>query len=229
MIKNAGYDGLVIKGRAKKPCYIEIIDEPPLVIIEKTYEMNLVSIKSLKNYGRISDVLYQPIHRAFTKLYLNYEMLRPLLDWILENRTRIGISTTFKKIKSRGNVKIAYKIGTNTINIKVYPNLEPGCIKLVLLNEQGAAIFRKYSDNRQVLVDRNIGAWQPVQGDSATFSDLQGSVSFSITKPTGADFHRGREYIKERFSWSGLALSFNTNNYVEYNIILHYGHFLKNT
>lgn len=200
--------------------YTEIIDNPPYVIIEKTYEMNSVSIKNLKNYGRISDILYHPFHQTFTKLYLNFEILRPFFDWILENRTRVGIETIFKRVESRGSVKISYIIGMDEINIKVNPALDKGCKELILLNEQGASTFRKYSDNRNVLMDKKIGAWQPVQGHSATFSNLHGSLSFSITKPNKAGFYRGREFIKYRFSWSGLALSFKEYNETEYKIVL---------
>ena len=200
--------------------YTEIVDNPPFVTIEKTYVMNSVSFKELKNYGQISDIIYHPIHQAFTKLYLNFKILRPVFDWVLENRTRAGITTTFKHVEPRGTVKISYTINMKKIDIKVYPDLDPGCTELVLLNEQGASTFRKYSDSRKVLIDRRIGAWQPVKGDYATFSDLHGSLSFSITKPMRSGFYMGREFVKDRFSWSGLALSLNAYNDTEYEILL---------
>ncbi|MCX6649440.1 MAG: radical SAM protein [Candidatus Bathyarchaeota archaeon] len=54
--------------------------------------------------------------------------------------------------------------------------------------------------------------------EEATLSDLDGGVSFTVVRPSGAGFWRGRKSVKGRLSWAGLALSFDDPGEIRYTV-----------
>jgi hypothetical protein len=196
---------------------LKMIQEEPYPVIEKTYELDTISVKSLGG-SRISDTLYHPAHRIFNILYLSLNTLRPAFDKIMEFRNLAGMRTNFLPTTSRGRVRILYTIYPEEIQIEAYAELGDGCEELILLNEQGASTFRRYDDAHSMLIDDKMGAWDKVDVAEATFSTLDGELSFTVFRPSGAVFWRGRERVRGRLSWAGLTLSFSISDTICYKI-----------
>lgn len=195
---------------------LTILDGPQPVAV-KTYRMDTVSVKSLGG-SRISDAVYQPIHGAFSRLYLSLGSLRPLFDAVIELRNTAGVRTSFDAAEPRGEVEVRYTFHPDHVEIEAKTRLREGCEELILLNEQGASTFRRYSDGGRMLVDGRMGAWDGIDAGEATLSDLGGGISFTVIRPSGTGFWRGRESVKGRLSWAGLALSFDDPGEIRYTV-----------
>jgi hypothetical protein len=177
------------------------------VLLSKVFYLDAVSRKQVRG-AYVNEGLYSVLHKAFEKPYLHKQSSRSVFDWIMHLRKSLGVRTRFVKAVSRGKVTVTYHCLPG--KVEVYVALSElnkiGCQEVLLLNEQGAGTFRKYSDSSgAALLNRQIGAWTRVAAKQATFSDVQGNVSFSLEKLVGAALYRGREQVKDRFSWAGIT------------------------
>jgi hypothetical protein len=196
---------------------LTLVEGTPVPVVVKTYRMDTISVKSLGG-SRISDAVYHPVHGLFSRLYLSLGALRPAFDAVIELRNAAGVRTSFETTTSRGEVEVRYTLHPGRVEIEASPMLAEGCEKLVLLNEQGASTFRVYSDASRRLVEKQMGAWDRVDEPEATLSDLGGGLSFTVERPRGAGLWRGRESVRGRLSWAGLALSFASPETVRYTV-----------
>jgi len=189
---------------------LKLLNEGSPPIIQKRYILDTVSVKNLHGGARISDSIYHPLHNAFTHAYLSKPRLRYLFKKIMETRVAMGVTTKFVKVEPRGTVNIRFKLMEGLVEVEVTPNIKPqSCEELVILNEQGASTFRRYKDEGGLnLLDDAIGAWDRINVAKGTLSDFEEKISFSIEKINDSvTMYRGREKIKGRLSWTGIALS----------------------
>jgi hypothetical protein len=87
---------------------------------------------------------------AFARIFLTAE----------EFRKYAGVETQFVRVKSKGKVKVKYEIFDRRIQVEVdFADLEmTDCREILLLNEQGASFFTKYSDSSGLsLAEEKIG------------------------------------------------------------------------
>jgi hypothetical protein len=90
-----------------------------------------------------------------------------------------------------------------------------------VLNEQGSRYFRRYLDSNGVLLfDKNIGAWETVEADSASITDIKGNICFRLARKDGTILRRGREFIRGFQDWVGLdyELGLGNSSVFEYEI-----------
>jgi hypothetical protein len=92
--------------------------------------------------------------------------------------------------------------------------------KIFVLNEQGSRFFRRYMDsNGANLVDKQIGAWETIETEWASITNLEGRVGFRLWAIKNAILRRGREFLKDCRDWIGLDYEINPKNAVfEYEI-----------
>jgi len=176
------------------------------VIITKVFLLDAISKKQVRG-SDINDSLYSIFHKMFEKSYLHLGNMRSVFDLIMRLRKTIGIETQFSKVSPKGKVTVSYHCFSD--QIKVYADFSEvdraGCKEILILNEQGATFFRKYSIGNEVLCDKRIGAWNKVVAEKAEFSDIRNRISFSMEKREGAILYCGWEQIKDRFSWAGMT------------------------
>ena len=202
---------------------LTLLDEGPPQIIQKSYLLDTISLKNLRGGVRITDALYHPLHRAFTRVYLSKPSFRSIFNKVMETRIAMGITTKFVKVAPRGVVDIRFTLREGLIEVEVITNkISTGCEELVILNEQGASTFRRYRDDGGLdLLDDSIGAWDKIDSSKGTLSDVKGKLSFSIEKLSNSTaMYRGREKVRDRLSWTGIALSLKPDNSVKYMIRL---------
>lgn len=196
---------------------LTLVEGTPVPVVVKTYRMDTVSVKSLGG-SRISDAVYHPVHGLFSHLYLSLGPLRPAFDAMIELRNTAGVRTSFEATRPRGEAEVRYTLHPDRVEIEARMKLDEGCEELIFLNEQGATTFRRYSDASRQLVDKQMGAWDRIDSPEATLSDLGDALSFTVERPRGAGFWRGRESVRGRLSWAGLALSFTSPEKVRYTV-----------
>jgi hypothetical protein len=179
-------------------------------VLVKSFLMDTVSRKRLGKTVYVNDRFYMLLHKGFHKVYMKNSILTPFFNRLIELTKLFGVNTEFVKVKPRGRVTFTYEFQPDSVAVEVsFEQLDKDdCEEIVVLNEQGASFFRKYSDsNGLTLVDGQIGAWVDVEADEASLSDARETLGFSLRKVQGAVFFRGREKIRKRYSWVGLGYS----------------------
>jgi len=202
---------------------LTLLDEGPPPVIQKSYVLDTISVRKLRGGTRISDSLYHPLHRAFTRAYLSRPDLRSLFNKLIESRIALGVTNKFVKVAPRGVAHIRFTLREGLIEVEVVTDkISTGCEEVVILNEQGASTFRRYRDEGGLdLLDDAIGAWDKIDASKGTLLDVKGKLSFSIEKPTASSvMYRGREKVRDRLSWTGIALSLKPGSSVKYVIRL---------
>jgi hypothetical protein len=181
----------------------------------KSFVMDTVSRKRIGEAAYFNGGFYSLIHRVFHKFYTSNTTLTPVFNRFIDSASLIGVSTEFIKVKPRGTVNVKYSLRDESVVVEAsFNNLEKlGYQQTVVLNEQGAGFFKRYSDsNGQILEDTEIGAWVEVKAGEAALSDCGGTMGFSLKKTSNAVLFRGREAIKGRYSWVGLSYSLGDSN-----------------
>jgi hypothetical protein len=177
------------------------------VVLTKTFFLDAVSKKQIRGTN-INGGFYLLFQKAFEKAYLSSLSLHPVFDSMMLLRKGFGIQTQFEKVPSRGKIAVTYHCFPSQIKVHVdFSGLETAnCQEILLLNEQGASHFRRYTDtDGAVLQDGQVGAWTKVTAKQATFSSIDTGISFSLETVKAATLYRGREQIKGRFSWAGMT------------------------
>jgi hypothetical protein len=180
-------------------------------VVKKIYFLDAVSEKQIRG-ASVNDGFYSFFHAAFEKAYLSWQSGRPVFDWMIHLRKALGLQTRFVKVQPRGEVAVTYHCSPTQINVHVDLSAmkKEGCREVLLLNEQGATQFRRYSDtDGAVFSDGQIGAWTQVKSKQASLTSTKTGLCFSLEKVAGATLYRGRELVKDRFSWAGMTYALN--------------------
>lgn len=152
-----------------------------------------------------------PISRGL--LTFTSSKLRKMFNW----------ETTYSFSDFSEIVKIEYRIdfGTGKVAIKVdASNLRPEVTEVVVMNEQGARAFDRYTDTSGTTLEGDeIGCWDEVNGEKAWFTSSKHKVSFKLGQIKGARLFRGRELVGNRLAWAGFGYSFPSSiKYIQYEI-----------
>jgi hypothetical protein len=144
--------------------------------------------------------LLSMIHREQPKLRQRMTNLSGIL------RQSMGLKDAFCEISSPGSVSATYLITGSKVDVFLKFPLIDGCTEKIVLNELGANWFDTYTDSDGcVLKGNEIGSWDEIHADEATFQDPADGLSFTLKTVDGARMFRGRELVPGRLAWSGLA------------------------
>ncbi len=179
-------------------------------VLVKNFFLDSISRKKVGGSSYVDDGFYSFAHGIFHKVYVNRKTLTPFFNKIIELRKIFGMKTDFVKAEPKGVITVRYVCLTDSIHVEVslLKLDKAGCQEILIMNEQGATHFRKYSDSDgTTLTDSKIGAWETVEADEASFTDPENRLSFSLKRLDGAKLYRGRELTPGRFSWAGLGYS----------------------
>ena len=160
------------------------------------------------------------ILRYVTEAYQKHRHLRFLtaekLYWSM------GIKTSFVKTTPSGKVIATYCLSEGHIDVRMDFSLlkRRNLQKIFVLNELGSTFFRMYLDSDGTkLVDKQIGAWETVEAEWASITDIRGGIGFRLWRAKNSVLRRGREFLKGHRDWIGLDYEINPNNNIfEYEI-----------
>ena len=175
--------------------------------ITKIFQMD--SISRLDFRGIIfGGSFYKKFYDIFSNLYMETNWSQPFFRILMALKRNLGFRTRFISAEKRGSVKVKFKFIPSKIlvNVDLTGLRTSGCKEVLLLNEQGARSFCKYSDsNGTDLNVSQMGAWEEVKSESATLEGV--GVKFTIYRQEGVKLMRGREEVPGRLSWVGFAYS----------------------
>ncbi len=199
---------------------LQVYESGSQVIIQKDYDMNLVLRDKLRNLTLESVALRRKIDYAAQLYQKNKKVARSVghLKMVL---SKLGVKSRFVPTTSRGEVATTYTIKGNKIGVKmVFSQINQSNLqKLIVMNEQGAHFFEKYSDSeKRVLNDEEIGVWNEVTAKAASICDCQNRLCFRLKTVKNSLIRRGREVANGSLDWIGLDYEFNPQNTFEYEI-----------
>jgi hypothetical protein len=175
-------------------------------IIKADFRMNLVARMAKKN-DIINNHIFCWAREAFSKIHRENPRLRSRMSFLSRIlRLTLHLEDTFGEIPPLGFVRVTYVIKGSRIDIELKFPMVNGCTELIVLNEQGANCFDTYKDTEgHYLRGNEIGSWDELNANYASFIDPLDKLSFTLKRIEGARMFRGRELAAGRLSWSGLA------------------------
>jgi hypothetical protein len=177
-------------------------------VLVKSFTIDTISRKKLGKNFYLNDRFYSFFQKPFHKTYTQHKRLVPILSRIIGLLKTFGVNTEFQKVNPKGIITIKYSCLCQSIEVEVSLSKldKTGCKEILLLNEQGATFFRKYTDTDGLtLFDDQIGAWEPTKAEQVAVSNISGTVGFSLRNNDGATLLRGREKVRRRYSWVGFC------------------------
>ncbi|UCD73200.1 MAG: hypothetical protein JSW01_00735 [Candidatus Bathyarchaeota archaeon] len=183
---------------------VYLFQQKDSVIIRKEFFMDMVPRKKFRGINLHNQKL-RILSRYLAKLYQSHRRFPLLL--VKRLLLNLGFNTSFERTTPIGKVIIVYTVRKKRIYVESdFRNLKKKNLKRIfLLNEHGSKYFRRYSDtNNTLLVDRQIGAWEKVEAEWASITDLQGRIGFRLWNLENSILRRGREYLKNCLDWIGL-------------------------
>jgi hypothetical protein len=128
-------------------------------------------------------------------------------------RSAFHLKTTYEPSRYSSTITLNYTInpaaGKIRVELEQLDRSVDGITEVIVMNELGAHYFDRYHDSDGVAqIGDEIGCWDPVSAQQATFTSNHHRISFSLPHVEGALLYRGRELIGERLAWSGFGYSF---------------------
>ena len=179
--------------------------------VTATYQMNLVERLAKPGGARVRSDTLHAAKNALAALHRHSRLLRgPLSATSVALRRAFGWVTTYERTRCWATLAVVHTIRgeLGTIDVTVDTNGLPrdDVTEIVLMNEQGARSFDRYRDSSGAdLRGVQIGTWDRVAADKASFVCDAHSVAFTLGQMDGARLNRGRELIGSRLAWSGFG------------------------
>jgi hypothetical protein len=165
----------------------------------------------VKSSKRIDSEAFYKIKEYFSWLHRKYPLLRGILVRSSNSlRRNFGIETRFEKIASAGIASVVNTVNTKRGTIHVAVNIsnvnKERYTEVNIMNELGANHFDGYCDSNGLFFKGNaIGTWDEIFADEVSFIDSYNKVAFTLNQVKKARMFRGRELVKGRLAWSGVA------------------------
>jgi hypothetical protein len=124
-----------------------------------------------------------------------------------------GWQTAFEQSDFCAIVRLVYTIDSPAGLVKIRVDAsglpQAGISEIIVMNEQGARHFDQYRDSAGAsLSGKEIGCWDEVTAQEASFICQRHRLAFSLHQVEGATLYRGRELIGSRLAWAGFGYSF---------------------
>jgi hypothetical protein len=184
---------------------VSITQEGSSVTIRKEFFMDRIARNKFRNV-HLQNGKARTFIKYLTLLYQKNRNLRFL--FLKEFLLNFGFEAAYIKVIPIGKLVVTFNIHESAIDVKVdYSNLRRKHLlrRLFILNEQSANFFRTYSDaDRGSLIDKKIGAWEPVASNWACLMDQHRRVGYRLREIRNSVLRRGRETMRDCLDWAGL-------------------------
>jgi hypothetical protein len=192
---------------------LEIFEEGRLKVVRAIYILNLEERIGKPAQKEIEIKLLYAVKNHLAELIRKFPSLRGLLTSSSNLLRKVfKWETLYEQSEFSYEVSITYMINQQAGIIDVV--LEKGdtdkssITEIVVMNEQGARAFDHFIDTSgNMKRGIEIGCWDKVDAEEASFVSPSHEVAFSLEQVEGAKLYRGREIIEPRLSWAGFGYS----------------------
>jgi hypothetical protein len=181
------------------------------------YSMDLEERVALPGKGSIENRLVYQIKNSLAGFHRRFPASRRSLTAISNGLRRLmRMETIFGEVASYGTIGVLITIhadlGRVFFDFDSSRLQKENLTEIVVMNEQGARSFDMYQDSRGLyLRGDEIGTWDEVIAEEASFISVKHHLSFTLRQVEGARLFRGREHIGSRLAWSGFGYSLPAN------------------
>lgn len=189
------------------------------------YKMDLEEKIYMPRMGSVEYAFVYNLKNSLAELHRRHPASRGLLTMLSNGlRRSLGLETLYQQAEFYGIVRVTFKINCDLGRILVEVDTaglrKELLTEIVVMNEQGARHFDHYEDSSGIcLQGGEIGTWDEVTAEEASFVCDESHLAFSLRQVYGASLFRGRELIGSRLAWSGFGYLLDLNNTVHrYNV-----------
>ena len=178
-------------------------------IVRKEFFMDKIARNKFKGI-RLENKKLRAVLRRNAELYQRHRHLRSLL--LKDLYVKAGIQSSFVNTASIGKTIVTYRISQDHVKVKADFSLlnRKKVQKFFMFNEQGTKFFKKYTDSQGTYaVNKEIGAWDAVETEWASITNLQGNVGFRLKNSENSVLRRGQEFLENCLDWAGLDYEIN--------------------
>lgn len=183
-------------------------------IVSARFKLNLEERISRNGNGSLDNKLLYAAKNSMAAVIRRFPFLRKLLT-STSNLLRSSLAwvTTYEPSTFSTYVVLTYRIdeANNRITVELVGGdfLSNSISEIVVMNEQGAHHFDQYQESAGNLqLGDEIGCWDLVISDEASFLDQIHKISFRLGQVSGARLYRGRELVDRRLAWAGFGYTF---------------------
>lgn len=182
--------------------------------IHSAFKMNLEERITRPGKGQIESRSLYRLKNTLAWLMREVPTLRGSLSATSTRlRSMFKWQTTYTEVDSIGDIKVNYTFDMESrsveMNFDLTGLLGEDITEVIVMNEQGARYFDHYRDSDgSHLKGEEIGIWNEVTADWASFVCVHHGLAFSLNQVSGARFYRGRELVDDRLAWAGFGYSF---------------------
>jgi hypothetical protein len=192
-------------------------EEGPHRLVRAIYTLNLVERIGRPEQGGIESRLLYTLKNYLAALIRRLPFLRGYLTGISNFvRKAFGWETLYERSEFSFEMRVTYRIdqqaGSLDVEVETRDLEFSGITEVIVMNEQGARSFDRYIDSSgNTLHGKEIGCWDEITAEEASFVSSVHAVAFTLKLVAGARIFRGRELIGARLAWSGFGYSFPPN------------------
>ena len=199
------------------PGHIELASQRRGSVWELTalFRLNLEEKIAVPGRGSVKSKPLYSVKNSLAALIRRFPRWRGLLTAASNGlRWMLGWETTFEDAGFCMTVKMVYTVASQAGKVAVEVDTSglptDSITEVVVMNEQGAHHFDHYLDSSGTfLCGKEIGCWDEVTAEEASFISARHRVAFTLGQVKGARLFRGRELIGSRLAWSGFGYSFS--------------------
>jgi len=193
---------------------LNLSEDGPLQVVRAIYTLNLEEKIGKPSQKEIESKLLYSAKNYLAALIRRLPSLRGLLTSISNLMRKVfGWETMYEQSEFSCEVSMRYAInqqaGIVNVGVEKLDMGTSGITEMVIMNEQGAQTFDHYLDSSgNALQGDEIGCWDEVTAQEASFISPAHEVAFALERVAGATLYRGRELVESRLSWAGFGYSF---------------------
>jgi hypothetical protein len=181
--------------------------------VEAVYTLNLKEKIIRHGKKRIRYEIVYDVKNFMALLIRCVPLFRGILTGVSNALRKVfGWETGYDDTGVFMKVKVTYSVPAASDEMRVDVDwagqAESGITELIVMNEQGADHFDRYTDSSGVFIQGDkIGCWDEVLANEASFIGTESRVRFTLSQVNGARLFRGRELVGSRLAWAGFGYS----------------------
>jgi hypothetical protein len=190
---------------------LDLVRRNSIWVVTALYTINLVEKVIRPGRASVTNQWLYAAKNSMAAFIRQFPPARGALTALSSGLRRLfGWETTYEQAAFSTQVKMTYTFdeerGVLAIEADFTALLQDKVTEAIVMNEQGAHAFDQYRDSSgNSFSGKEIGCWDEVSAEEASFASSAHRVAFTLPRVAGASLFRGRELIGSRLAWAGFG------------------------